>query len=249
MPKRDLPPSIIGKRALGSTFLDRVNVAFTAAAGNTNLGIVRGVIDLATSDADLQYLPPPEAAASGGTTGPFTLRIRNSRIQVGFPQELKLSEGVDGYVTTIDEGSYAGVGTENEVLLPIAIITSLELPFSVAKWTKAKASASSTATVLTGSAERTSFKLFPSNRFGTTAGVDLQVKPNGTVGLLTVRFSPVAEAKKSGARVIELRGTVVSSTKTLAEKAPTGTFVTAAKYFDLEPLPEFDRSPDAAAAA
>ncbi len=268
--RRQLPPTVVGKRAVGAVYQDRVDVAFEVVAGDTALGLVRGLVDLATSDADLQYVSPP-AAPDSVASGPFSLRIRNGRIQVMFPLALRTSEGVDGYVTTIDEGSYAGVGTENEVLLPIAILTGLGLPSAVDRWFVAKAPANSStkaaatkspkpttkpstkattsvaATVLTGTATRTQFTLFPAERFGSSAGVDLRLNAGGQMRSLVIRFSPVPKAKKGGTKVIELRGTIKRSTKELATKAPQGTFVTAAKYFNLDPLPELSAAPDTAA--
>lgn len=269
--RRELPPTVVGKRAIGAVYQDRVDVAFEVVAGDTALGLVRGVIDLATSDADLQYMSPP-AAPDSVASGPFSLRIRHGRIQVMFPLALRTSEGVDGYVTTIDEGSYAGVGTENEVLLPIAILTGLALPSAVDRWSVAKAPANSSstkptikkstkpstkpstnaatpgaATVLTGTATRTKFTLFPAERFGSSAGVDLRLNEGGQMRSLVIRFSPVPQAKKDGTKVIELRGTIKRSTKELATKAPQGTFVTAAKYFNLDPLPELSGATDTAA--
>ena len=255
--RRQLPPTVVGKRAVGAVYQDRVDVAFEVVAGDTALGLVRGVVDLATSDADLQYVSPP-AAPDSVASGPFSLRIRNGRIQVTFPLALRTSEGVDGYVTTIDEGSYAGVGTENEVLLPIAILTGLGLPSAVDRWSVAKAPANSSTkaattttsgatTVLTGTATRTRFTLFPAERFGSSAGVDLRLNAGGQMRSLVIRFSPVPKAKKGGTKVIELRGTIKQSTKELATKAPQGTFITAAKYFNLDPLPELSAAPDTAA--
>ena len=275
--RRQLPPTVVGKRAIGAVYQDRVDVAFEVVAGDIALGLVKGVVDLATSNADLQYVSPP-AGPDSVATGPFSLRIRNGRIQVLFPPALRVTEGVDGYVTTIDEGSYAGVGTENEVLLPIAILTGLALPSAVDRWSVAKpsgnassdakatagatksAAASSTkestsvtavpavtGTVLTGTAKRTQFSLFPAARFGSAAGVDLRLNAGGQMKSIIIRFSPVPKAKKDGTKVIELRGTIKRSTRELAAKAPQGNFVTAAKYFNLDPLPELSSSPDTAA--
>ena len=253
MTRQALPPTVIGKRAVGAVYRDRVDVTFEVLAGDTALGLVRGVVDLATSDADLQYLSPRKPGDSS-RTAPFTLRIRKGRIQVMFPPAMRQSEGVDGYVTSIDEGAYSGVGTENEVLLPIAILTGLDLPGLVPRWspstpgTAKKASATGVSTTgaspvpitsLTGTAVRSKFPLFPSERFGPTAGVDLRLRPSGQMQSLVIRFSPVAKAKKAGSKVIELRGTVRPSTKVLITKAPPGTYITAAKYFNLDPLPEF----------
>ena len=254
--RRQLPPTIVGKRAIGAVYQDRVDVAFEVVAGDTALGLVRGVVNLATSDADLQYVSPP-ATPDSVASGPFSLRIRNGRIQVTFPLALRTSEGVDGYVTTIDEGSYAGVGTENEVLLPIAILTGLGLPPAVDRWSVAKAPANSptksatttsgATTVLSGTATRTQFTLFPAERFGSSAGVDLRLNAGGQMRSLVIRFSPVPKAKKGGTKVIELRGTIKRSTTQLATKAPQGTFITAAKYFNLDPLPELSAAPDTTA--
>ena len=254
--RRQLPPTVVGKRAIGAVYQDRVDVAFEVVAGDTALGLVRGVVNLATSDADLQYVSPP-ATPDSVASGPFSLRIRNGRIQVTFPLALRTSEGVDGYVTTIDEGSYAGVGTENEVLLPIAILTGLGLPPAVDRWSVAKAPANSptksatttsgATTVLSGTATRTQFTLFPAERFGSSAGVDLRLNAGGQMRSLVIRFSPVPKAKKGGTKVIELRGTIKRSTTQLATKAPQGTFITAAKYFNLDPLPELSAAPDTTA--
>lgn len=262
MTRQALPLTVIGKRAVGAVYRDRVDVAFEVLAGNTALGSVSGTVDLATSDADLQYLSPVRDDGSA-PSAPFTLRIRKGRIQVMFPPSLRQSEGVDGYVTSIDEGSYSGVGTENEVLLPIAILTGLELPSLVPNWSLASSKASTTiansatakkakgpgttgtgasatpSTALTGTAVRTKFPLFPSERFGPSAAVDLRLQSNGQMQSLIIRFSPVPAAKKAGGKVVELRGTVKRSTKELVSKAPQGNYVTAAKYFNLDPLPEF----------
>lgn len=240
MPRRVLAPTVAARRALGSVYKDRVSAAFTVTLGGSPIGKIGGLVELSTGDADLQY----RAISETGETDevPYRVRIRNGRVQVSLPTDLRDQVGVDGYVTSIQEGASGQVGLSDEVLLSIALLTSLPLPNGVSSWTEKTPRKSSTATRpvsrdLRGTSTRSDFTVLAEERFGSTAAVALQLQSNGTLGNMAIRFTPLKTAAKGGGPV-ELKGTVKSSTRSLADIAPTGTYVTASKFFDLDPLPE-----------
>lgn len=243
MPQRVLPPTVQVRRALGAVYVDRVNTSFDVRLGTRVIGRIGGVVDLATNGADLRFL---SADANGKlATEPFIIRVRGDRIQVQLPSDLRTDAGVDGYVTSIKEGSFGGVGVSDEVILSIALLTSLPIPKAVEVW-----SAKSTAKAggsLRGVATRKDFTVLSSERFGTTAAVEVRLLGSGVLRDMSISFSPLKAAKASGAEPIKLVGTVARSTKSLAEKAPDGEFVTAAKLFDLAPVPETQADPAVAA--
>lgn len=257
MPRRNLSPTVTARRALGATFVDRVNVAFDVRLGTQTIGRLTGLVDLATGGADLRFLAPDNDGAI--RKEPFTVRVRGERIQISLPNDLRGEAGVDGYVTTIREGTYGGVGVADEILIPVALLTALPLPLSVSSWNlpKSKASPSTVPpttakgaktptsvpisaapTSLRGVATRTDFKVLSQDRFGETADVELALRPEGKLREITIRFTPLKTPEAKGLKPISLVGTVTRSTKVLAEAAPKGTFLTASKFFDLDPLPE-----------
>ena len=243
MPKRALPPTVQVRRALGAVYIDRVNTTFDVRLGDRTIGRIGGVVDLATNGADLRYL----AVDANGklTTEPFVIRIRGDRIQVKLPPDLRTDAGVDGYVTSIKEGSFGGVGVSDEVILSIVLLTSLPIPRTVPTWS-AKSNPKS-GTSLRGVADRDDFTVLSSERFGTTAAVEARLLGSGQLRDLSISFNPLKAAKAKGAEPIKLVGTVTHSTKSLALTAPVGEFVTAAKLFDLAPVPETQTDPAVAA--
>ena len=239
-----LPNSTVANRALGAAYQQRIAVSFVGTgSGGLTLGIVRGIVDTTTGDADLQFVSSNETS-EGGRSGPYAVRVRSGRMQVAVPNDLKTRIGFDGYVTSLNEASVLGVGLENEALLAIAVLEAVNLPWEVADWKSAK-TAKSTATgaakTLTGSAKRPSFAVFSREQYGATARVDLNVKGNGKIESLTFGYTPLAKAKAAGRATITLRGTVVPSTKELREFAPAGKFITASRLFELDPVPEIPR--------
>jgi hypothetical protein len=243
MPTRKLPPSVRAKRALGAVYVDVVTTTFDVQIGKRTIGRVGGVVDLASNGADLRYL----AIDADGklTSDPFLIRVRGDRIQVRLPADLRQEVGVDGYVTSKTEGSFAGVGVSDEVILAIALLTSLPIPRTVSSWSEK--TTATTGPSLRGSATREDFSIFSPERFGSTADVEVRLRPSGTLRDLSISYTPLKAAKAEGAVAIKLVGTVARSAKTLTAKAPTGEFVTAAKLFDLAPVPE--STPDSAAVA
>lgn len=252
MPRRNLTPTISARRALGELFIDRVTVAFDVRIGKQTIGRLSGLVDLGTGGADLRYVAPD---ANGKLLAdPFNVRVRGQRIQIGLPADLRTQSGVDGYVTTIREGAYGGVGVADEVLIPIALITALPLPMSVPTWNTAKAGAKPTTTKdtattseaqapniapsrLQGVATRTDFTVLSKDRFGSTADVELSLR-SGKLRDLTISFRPLKTQETKGLQPVVLVGTVSRTTKTLSVTAPIGNFLTASKFFDLAPLPE-----------
>jgi hypothetical protein len=243
MPTRKLPPSVRAKRALGAVYVDVVNTTFDVQIGKRTIGRVGGVVDLAGSGADLRYL----SINTDGklSSDPFLIRVRGDRIQVRLPADLRKEVGVDGYVTSKTEGSFAGVGVSDEVILAIALLTSLPIPRTVSSWSEK--TSGTTGPSLRGIATREDFSIFSPERFGSTADVEVRLRPSGTLRDLSISYTPVKAAKADGAVAIKLVGTVARSAKTLNAKAPTGEFVTAAKLFDLAPVPE--STPDSASVA
>ena len=260
MPRRNLSPTITARRALGETFVDRVSVAFDVKLGTQIIGRLTGLVDLASGSADLRFIA---LDASGELrTEPFGVRVRGERMQISLPADLRGEAGVDGYVTTVREGVYGGVGVSDEVLIPIALLTALPLPLNVQLWNNPTAKTSSTTKTakaskessagtpttvvpstavpssLRGVATRTDFKVFSRDRFGDTADVELALRPGGKLRGVTIRFSPAKTPEGKGLKPISLVGTVTRSPKTLSGTAPTGKFLTASKFFDLDPLPE-----------
>ncbi len=252
MPRRNLTPTISARRALGELFIDRVTVAFDIRIGKQTIGRLSGLVDLETGGADLRYIAPD---ASGKLLDdPFTVRVRGQRIQIGLPPDLRGQSGVDGYVTTIREGAYGGVGVADEVLIPIALLTALPLPMSVPSWNAAKPTLTTTvpkgtattskspaSTVapsrLRGVATRTDFTVLSKDRFGSTADVELSLR-SGKLRDLTISFSPLKTPETKGLQDVVLVGTLSRTAKTLSGTAPVGNFLTASKFFDLAPLPE-----------
>ena len=243
MPKRVLPPTVAARRALGAVYVDRVNTTFDVRLGTRIIGRIGGVIDLASNGADLRYLSVDTAGKL--TTEPFVIRVRGDRIQVQLPSNLRKDAGVDGYVTSIKEGSFGGVGISDEVILSIALLTSLPIPRAVEAWSvKSTAKADKS---LKGVATRKDFTVLSSERFGPTAAVEVRLLGSGQLRDLSISFNPLKAAKATGAEPIKLIGTIARSTKSLAVKAPVGDFVTAAKLFDLAPVPETQADPAVAA--
>lgn len=239
MESRSLPPTVRAKRALGAVYVDVVNTMFDVQLGKRTIGRVGGVVDLASNGADLKYLTIDDAGKL--SKEPFLIRVRGRRIQVQLPTDIRSQAGVDGYVTSIEEGSFAGVGVSDEVILTIALLTSLPIPRAVAAWSENKTEAKNTATAgprFRGTATRTDFSVFSPERFGSTAAVDLRLQPSGKLREVSISYTPLKAAKAEGAVTIKLVGTVARSTKVLNPTAPTGEFVTAAKLFDLAPVPE-----------
>ena len=252
MPRRNLTPTISARRALGQLFIDRVVVAFDVRIGKQTIGRLAGLVDLETGGADLRYIAPD---ASGKLLAdPFNVRVRGQRIQIGLPPALRTQSGVDGYVTTIREGAYGGVGVADEVLIPIALLTALPLPMTVPKWTAAKVASTTTApkgtpttakspssTVapsrLRGVATRTDFTVLSKDRFGSTADVEVSLR-SGQLRDVTISFSPLKTPETKGLQPVVLVGTLSRTAKTLSGIAPVGNFLTASKFFDLDPLPE-----------
>ncbi len=264
MPRRNLSPTVTARRALGAAFVDRVSVAFDVRLGTDTIGRLSGLVDLATGSADLQFLAPDNDGVMSET--PYRLRVRGERMQVILPAALQKQAGVNGYVTTMKEGTYGGVSVDNEVLLSVALLTALPLPLSVASWdlppskskkaatTKpaAKGDASSSSSPVTavprnlnGVATRTDFKVLTRERFGDKAEVELALRPEGNLRGMTIRFTPLKAAAAEGLRPFSLVGTVTRSTKDLNPVAPTGTFLTASRFFELDPLPEDVDVPEA----
>ena len=252
MPRRILTPTISARRALGALFIDRVTVAFDVRIGKQTIGRLSGLVDLDTGGADLRYIAPD---ANGKLLAdPFNVRVRGQRIQIGLPADLRAQSGVDGYVTTIREGAFGGVGVADEVLIPIALLTALPLPMSVPTWNTAKANAKSTApkstattsvvpassiapSRLQGVATRTDFTVLSKDRFGSTADVELSLR-SGKLRDLTISFRPLKTPETKGLQPVVLVGTLSRTAKTLSAAAPVGNFLTASKFFDLDPLPE-----------
>lgn len=252
MPRRALTPTISARRALGRLFIDRVTVAFDVQIGKQTIGRLSGLVDLESGGADLRFVAPD---ASGKLLAdPFNVRVRGQRIQIGLPANLRAQSGVDGYVTTIREGAYGGVGLADEVLIPIALLTALPLPMSVPTWNTAKAVVTTTvpkgsATTskspastlapsrLRGVATRTDFTVLSKDRFGSTADVELSLR-SGQLRDVTISFSPLKTPETKGLQPVVLVGTLSRTVKTLSGIAPIGNFLTASKFFDLDPLPE-----------
>ena len=258
MPRRNLSPTVTARRALGATFIDRVSVAFEVRLGTKSIGRLTGLVDLNTGGADLVFLAPDD----DGTIRkePFGVRVRGERMQVSLPADLRGEAGVDGYVTTIREGTYGSVGVADEVLIPVALLTALQLPRTVSSWDLPKTKKSATPTTkpktsaknggattsvpvtavparVLGVATRTDFKVLSQDRFGDTADVELALRPQGQLRGITIRFTPLNIPEAKGLKPISLVGTETRSTKSLSASAPTGTFLTASKFFDLDPLP------------
>lgn len=253
MPRRKLPPTITARRALGATYVDRLTVAFDVRIGKESIGRLTGLVDLSTGGADLRFLAPDQNGKI--LDDPFTVRIRGERMQIGLPADLRTQSGADGYVTTIREGAYGGVGVGDEVLVPIAFLTALPLPLTVPSWSaapagKPKSSAASTTKAakqptatpapssLRGIAERSDFTVLSKDRFGATAEVELRLTASAKVRELTIRFSPLKTKEAKDLQPVTLIGTVTPSAKDLTPTAPTGNYLTASKFFDLDPLPE-----------
>ncbi len=252
MPRRTLTPTISARRALGQLFIDRVIVAFDVRVGKQTIGRLAGLVDLETGGADLRYIAPD---ASGKLLAdPFNVRVRGQRIQIGLPPDLRTQSGVDGYVTTIREGAYGGVGVADEVLIPIALLTALPLPMTVPTWTAAKVAMTTTApkgtattakspsstiapSRLQGVATRTDFTVLSKDRFGSTANVELSLR-SGQLRDVTISFNPLKTPTTEGLQPVVLVGTLSRTAKTLSGVAPVGNFLTASKFFDLGPLPE-----------
>ena len=252
MPRRNLTPTISARRALGELFIDRVTVGFDVRIGTETIGRLSGLVDLDTGGADLRYIAPD---ANGKLrASPFNVRVRGQRIQIGIPADLRAQSGVDGYVTTIREGAYGGVGVADEVLIPIALLTALPLPMSVSRWNAAKDAAKPTApkgkvptpkasapgaapSRLQGVATRTDFTVLSKDRFGNTADVELNLR-SGKLRNLTISFRPLKTPETKGLQPVVLVGTLSRTPKTLSGAAPIGNFLTASKFFDLDPLPE-----------
>lgn len=252
MPRRNLTPTISARRALGELFIDRVTVAFDVRIGTQTIGRLSGLVDLETGGADLRYIAPD---ANGKLLADaFNVRVRGERIQIGLPAELRTQSGVDGYVTTIREGAYGGVGVADEVLIPIALLTALPLPMSVPTWNATKAGSTPPApkgaattskaptpnvapSRLQGVATRTDFTVLSKDRFGSTADVELRLR-SGKLRDLTIRFRPLKTPETKDLQPVVLVGTLSRTAKTLAGTAPIGNFLTASKFFDLDPLPE-----------
>lgn len=252
MPRRNLTPTISARRALGELFIDRVTVAFDVRIGKETIGRLSGLVDLDTGGADLRYIAPDGNGKL--LANPFNVRVRGQRIQIGLPADLRAQSGVDGYVTTIREGAYGGVGVADEVLIPIALLTALPLPMSVPTWNAAKDGAKPTApkgkattskapapgvapSRLQGVATRTDFTVLSKDRFGNTADVELSLR-SGKLRDMTISFRPLKTPETKGLQPVVLVGTLSRTAKTLSATAPIGNFLTASKFFDLDPLPE-----------
>ncbi len=248
MPRRNLTPTISARRALGELFIDRVTIAFDVRIGKQTIGRLSGLVDLESGGADLRYIAPDQDGKL--LAEPFNVRVRGQRIQIGLPADLRTQSGVDGYVTTIREGAYGGVGVADEVLIPIALLTALPLPMSVPSWNAAKPTApKGTATTakapavtvapsrLEGVATRTDFTVLSKDRFGNTADVELSLR-SGKLRDLTISFRPLKTPETKGLQPVVLVGTVSRTAKALSGTAPIGNFLTASKFFDLDPLPE-----------
>lgn len=248
MPRRNLTPTISARRALGELFIDRVTIAFDVRIGKQTIGRLSGLVDLESGGADLRYIAPDQDGKL--LADPFNVRVRGQRIQIGLPANLRTQSGVDGYVTTIREGAYGGVGVADEVLIPIALLTALPLPMSVPTWNAAKPTApKGTATTskapavtvapsrLQGVATRTDFTVLSKDRFGNTADVELNLR-SGKLRDLAISFRPLKTPETKGLQPVVLVGTLSRTAKTLSGAAPIGKFLTASKFFDLDPLPE-----------
>ncbi len=252
MPRRSLPPTIAARRALGELFIDRVTIAFDVRIGKQTIGRLTGLVDLETGGADLRFIAPD---ANGKLLAdPFIVRVRGQRIQIGLPADLREQAGADGYVTTISEGAYGGVGLADEVLIPIAFLTALPLPMTVPAWnaantgvatktgktpttTKKPPAATVAPSSLRGVATRTDFTVLSEDRFGNTADVELRLR-SGRLRDMSISFSPLKTPETKGLLPVILVGTLSRTAKTLSGTAPSGNFITASKFFDLAPLPE-----------
>jgi hypothetical protein len=231
MPARKLPPTVAAKRALGAVYVDRIAVAFDVKIGGETAARVTGLVDLATSGADLRYFAFEDTGKL--STDPFLIRVRNSRIQIRFPAQVR-QPGLDGYVTSIPEGALPGAGgAYGEVTVTIGTLLSLPMPPAVSSWKTV-----GTKPTLRGTATRTDFTIFREERYGSNANVEMRLQPSGALRDLSVTFDPVKAAKADGALPVQFVGTITRSAKQLELKPPTGDFVTADRLFDLGPVPE-----------
>jgi hypothetical protein len=233
MTKQVLTPTVRSKRAIGALLQSKqqVAVAFDIELGGRAFGRIRGLASADGYSADLRYF----AAGDDGVVSadPFSVRVRDSRVQVTLPPTLVESEGVDGYVTYLDEVAYGAGGFASEATVSGLSLEVFDLLSSAGTWGQVSGSKGQKLKVVV---PREGFSVLNKKSFG-DASITLTVERNALT-FINVRIAPTKEGKADGARVLILKGTLKSSAEELSFDAPRGAFVTASKLFDLLPVPE-----------